>query len=120
MYNFANSSTISYSNAPNSYYDMEDNVFLGLEKYDYQAIVSSLDERLFNSSNSMYFSSTTSIIKSKHNTYQNFYFNQRGGVYSFDGATFSEEESTYKNNSAILGSVYSCSKCKITSLTNVY
>lgn len=66
----------------------------------------------------MYFSGSEIEIKSNTNVYTNFIGSSRGGVYSFEGIKFTEETSTYTNNSALLGGAISCSKCTISTLAN--
>ena len=66
----------------------------------------------------MHFSGSAITVKSEYNTYLNFYGNARGGVYSLEGITYTEENSVYTNNSALLGGTISCSKCSISTIAN--
>jgi hypothetical protein len=37
-----------------------------------------------------------------------------------DGVNFSDDQSTYKNNSALLGGSFSCTKCTMKTMSNTY
>jgi predicted outer membrane repeat protein len=41
-------------------------------------------------------------------------------VYYLDSVSFNEDESTYKNNSALIGGVIYCTKCNVSTLSNIY
>lgn len=96
------------------------NSFKGALIYDADLVLEYLQNSTRVSTTPMYFSGSSIEIISNTNKYENFYLNSRGGVYNFEGAHFTEETSTYKNNSALLGGVMSCNKCKISTISNEY
>ena len=66
----------------------------------------------------MHFSSFTTTITCKENTYSNFIGNYIGGVFLLHQVVFYDNLSIYKNNSALFGGAICCASCNIILTSN--
>jgi len=88
-------------------FTLTSNQFIGEETYDEDDVWESIEEGEFNHKTAIYISSIATVT-STENTFSYFNYNEYGGVFFIDSATFTDEGSTFLKNSALNGGVIYC------------
>ena len=100
--------------------DLSHCIFVGTTKFNQTEADIMIKEVRSITTSPMFFTGSNIEISSYANTYRYFAGSLRGGVFSFQGVSFTETMSIYEYNSAILGGVVSCSNCSLNTEGNEY
>jgi predicted outer membrane repeat protein len=119
--NTATEGIIIYSTATGAEFNISSSTFEGTLVYEYATAYALMAAQTYSITTPFYFSSSSgTYITCSDNTYKNFLNNQKGGVFNILYASFSDDSSTYSNNSAILGGAIACTGCNVTLVGNTF
>ena len=81
--------------AQNSQLEMRKSLFQSFYSYDYDSILSKIAKSEYNSTTAITISAQNCNVTCYNNLYEMNYFNERGGVFQIESASFRDSQSSF-------------------------